>query len=166
MGLVGRPHGVRGEISVDWAGDYVPARHDVVMLEKDSGVTLSFSVLGSRWHKGRLLLSLEGIEDRTAAQDLGGSTVLMAKACLPAPGRDEAFLADLPGSEVLLPDGELVGVIDHLEFPAGQVVWAIRDSQNNEILFPAQACFIKNLDMQQRRVVIDPPAGLMEIYRA
>jgi len=166
MGCVGRPHGVKGELGVDWQGEYVPKKHDSVMLKKSGGIPVLFYVRESRWHKGRLLLSLEGITDRTAAQNLTGADVFMAKESLPKLENGEAFLAELPGGRVFLANGDYLGIIEHLEFPAGHVVWAIRDAQDHEILFPAEPCFIKSLDADRHEAVIDPPEGLLDIYRA
>lgn len=166
MGQVGRPHGIRGELSVDWVGEYVPKPHDTVVLQQNGGSPMPFRVNASRWHKGRLLLGLDGIADRTAAQNFTGLSIFMAKSALPPLGDDEAFLNDLPGYDVFMADGVYLGVIGHLEFPAGQPLWAICDKSGRELLFPAHEHFIKTIDASAHKVVIDPPEGLLEIYFA
>lgn len=90
-----------------------------------------------RMHKGRPLLLLEGITDRNMAEALRGQKILLDRADLPEPGEDEAYLEDLLGCDVLLPEGRRLGRLDHFEYPAGQEIWAIVTDQGDEVLFPA-----------------------------
>lgn len=166
MGRVGRPHGIRGEFGVDWAGDYVPAPGDTLFLQSGDHTPASYQLISAKRHNGRLLLMLNGIASRTAAAGLTGATISMRKEDLPAPADGDAFLADLLGMEVWLDTGELAGRLDHVEFPAQQVVWVIRDAANNEILFPARPEFIKDIESSRNKIIISPPPGLLEIYRA
>lgn len=166
MGAIGRPHGIRGELAVDWQGEHAPRTGDIFIVVMPDGIKTRFAVLSCRWHKGRLLLALSSISDRSQAERLTGAAVYMDRAFLPAPAPDEAYLADLPGCDVFLANGVFLGILDHLEFPAQQPVWAILDASGHEILFPARSCFIKALDMSRRQITIDPPEGLLDIYCA
>lgn len=166
MGMTGRPHGIKGEIGVNWHGEYIPRPGDTVYLQKPKGDILPYEVANVRQHKGRLLLTLVGVIDRNGAEALKDMPVLLPRDAVAQPGEDEAFLADLPGCRVFLENGEPLGVIDHLEMPAGQLVWAIKDATAREILFPATPEFIHKLDMQKREAIIAPPPGLLDIYRA
>lgn len=165
MGMAGRPHGLKGEIGVDWFGEYQPAKGDNLILATGDGIQ-AFQLFASRAHKGRLLLTLEGIADRTQAEKLTGAKIFMSRDSLPRPDADEAFLEDLPGSKIFLADGSELGSLAHLDFSGGQVIWAIKDKDNREILFPAQPCFIKNMDLDKHEIIIDPPEGLLDIYLA
>lgn len=120
--------------------------------------------LSCRMHKGRPLLLLEGITDRNMAEALRGQKILLDRADLPEPGEDEAYLEDLLGCDVLLPEGRRLGRLDHFEYPAGQEIWAIVTDQGDEVLFPARPEFITGFDLAARTVSIDPPEGLLEIY--
>lgn len=164
MGRVGRPHGIRGEIGLDWNGDYSPGPDELVYIKTEKGEPRPYRIASARRHKGRLLLALEGVPTRTEAEKLTGNLVYMDRANVPQPGEDEAFLADLPGSDVYLENGERLGRLDRLEFPAGQILWIIKDDAGREILFPAIPDFIRSLD--PGAVTIAPPPGLLEIYRA
>lgn len=166
MGRVGRPHGIKGEIGVDWAGEFIPKAGQVVFLQAGDSDPEPWKIAASRNHNGKLLLTLEGVADRTKADSLKGRTVLLPRESLPEPAEDEAFVQDLPGFAIHLPDGQALGILDRVEFPAGQMVWAILDQDGKEILFPAYPDFIKSIDKSQRKAVIDPPPGLLEIYRA
>lgn len=166
MGAMGRAHGIRGEIGVDWKGETGLSPGDAIYLQAGNAAPAPWQVEKVRIHNGRMLLSLQGINDRTAAERLTGAKIYLPRAAVPPPAEDEAFVADLLGCEVFLVDGEPVGRLGHVEFPGGKMIWAIETPEDREILFPAEPQFIEKLDMENRRIVIDPPAGLLDIYSA
>ena len=114
-----------------------------------------------RAHKGGLLVFFDGVETRDAAEALRGSTLWIERSSLPPLPEGEAYIEDLLDRRVVLADGSEVGVLHHIEMPAGQMVWALR-SEEFEFLFPAQREFIVSLGDP---VVIDPPDGLLEVCR-
>lgn len=166
MGRLGRPHGIKGEISADWHGSWRPAAGDRIYLQSSDSGPAPVVIASARMHNGRLLLKLEGIDDRILAAGLTGSAILAGRSQAGGVAEDEVFAADLAGYRVLLTDGSELGRIDHVEFPAGRMIWAITDLGGAEILFPADSSFIAALDAQKREAVIDPPPGLLDIYRA
>lgn len=166
LGAVARPHGIRGELAVDWYADAPPAAFPRLWLSRRGAEPAPVEVLASRVHKGRPLLTLAGVAGRDAAEALRGALLCVPRAELPEPDEGEAYLADLMGADVVLPDGSRVGRLDHVEQPAGQEIWAIRTDDGREILFPAQAAFIRSFDLAGRRVCIDPPPGLLDVYLA
>lgn len=166
MGTARRPHGIKGEIGVAWEGEFVPGPDTPIFLRRPGMSPEKFIARSARWHKGNLLLHLEGINDRNAAKELKGAEILLSRRQLPELEPDEAYLRDLPGCAVFLDNGQRIGTLDHFEFPAGQEIWSIRGNEGGEILFPAREEFIKELDVKGGKIVIDPPAGLLEIYRA
>lgn len=165
MGELGRANGTKGDIVVHWHGEYVPRAGDILLLQKPGETLVPMVVRAVRFGK-HLVLSLDGISDRTAAEKLTGAAIFMDKGSLPPPDPDACYLADLIGSKVYTVDGQLLGRLDHYEFPAGQVVWSIKDELRREILFPAMPCFIQSLDAAAKKAVIAPPPGLLDVYRA
>ena len=166
LGAVARPHGIRGELAVDWYADAPPAACPRLWLFRRGTEPEAVEVLASRNHKGRPLLTLAGVTDRDAAEALRGVVLCVPRDELPEAAEDEVYLADLMGADVILPDGSRVGRLDHVEQPAGQEIWAIRTDDGREILFPAQADFIRSFDLPGHRVCIDPPPGLLDVYLA
>ncbi|MCD7983774.1 MAG: ribosome maturation factor RimM [Desulfovibrio sp.] len=164
MGTLARPHGIKGEICIDWHADSPLLLDAPLWLQAGNGAPRRVRALACRWHKGRPLLLLEGVADRTAAEALRGCKLLVPRESLPEPEEDEAYVEDLMGCDVLLPDGRRLGRLDHVEYPADQEIWVIAAPDEREILFPAQPCFIVGFDLDAPSVTIDPPEGLLEIY--
>jgi len=186
---VAKPHGIRGELCMDsHAGSpllFAPGQTLFLALpgSKEGGGGVGrpkpFVVAASRNHTGRMLVTLTGVADRNAADLLRGAVVSVAEADLPEPDEGEEYLFRLLGSKVFLPDqtgpdgeeadgskvgGAQIGVFEAILDTPGQITWVIRGKGGEEILFPAVPQFILGLDAKRKRIVIDPPPGLLELY--
>lgn len=166
MGVIGRPHGLAGEVTLRWEGEEVPEAGQEIFLGGELETLSPYRVKSLRMHKGFPLLGLEGVTNRDEAEALRGENIYIPRAHLAQPGEDEAWLEDLIGARIFLEDGIEVGKLDHLEFPAGQELWAIRTESGREILFPARPEFIETIDVENGVVTIAPPPGLLDIYLA
>ena len=123
-----------------------------------------YVVTSARDNNGRLILALEGVADRNAAEALRGAEVFVSEADLPPPDEGEEYLHRLLGAKVLLADETPVGVFEAILDTPGQLTWVIQAANGREILFPAVPEFILGLDADAGRIHIDPPPGLLELY--
>ena len=164
LGTLSRPHGIKGELRIDWHADSPLPLDAPLWLAHGQDAPRSVRVLSCRKHQGCLLMRFEGITDRTAAEGLRGQKLLVDRAFLPALADDESYMQDLFGADIRLQDGSLLGRFDHLECPAGQDIWVILTDNGEEILFPAQPCLILGFDAARHTVYVDPPQGLAEVY--
>ena len=65
-------------------------------------------------------------------------------------------------------DGEVIGELEDIDFPAGQEMWVIRAPESEggyEILLPAVPEFVLDIDLDAEVVTIAPPEGLLDLYR-
>uniref|UniRef100_B8DRI5 Ribosome maturation factor RimM n=2 Tax=Nitratidesulfovibrio TaxID=2802295 RepID=B8DRI5_NITV9 len=165
IGLVGRPHGLRGEVGVDFWAESPDLLRGTLWLRPGRGAPRPHTVAAVRRHQGRPLVLFEGIADRSAAETLRGMHVLVPKDRLPEPAEDEVYLHELLGLRVLLHDtGAALGTLDDVQMPGGQEVWSIRTADGKEVLLPAVEEFVASIDLDAREVRITPPPGLMELY--
>lgn len=168
LGRLTKPHGVKGDIRVDYYADSAELLENPLMLR--AGRFAPRPVRIREWHlwKDQLILSIEGCNDRSAAEQLRGQELLIDASFLPEAEEDEPYLRDLIGLSVRLEDGTLVGELEDVDFPAGQEMWSIRapESQGGyEILFPAVPEFVLDIDLTAGTAVIAPPEGLLDLYR-
>ena len=110
VGRIGRAHGLRGELSVTLTSDRVRAPR--AGLRSSAPTTASWSCAPSRPHQQRWLVCFDGIDDRTAAEQLQGAS-LYADA-LPTEG-DELWVHELIGATVQDPAGNALGVVEAIE---------------------------------------------------
>ena len=77
VGRVGRPHGIRGELTVQVHTDDPDLRFAAgSVLATEPAVRGPLTVSSSRWHSGRLLVTFAGYNDRGSAEDLRGTTLV------------------------------------------------------------------------------------------
>ena len=107
-GVVARPHGVRGELVVDSHADSPTyfARGSTLRLSppSDPGRGRDYVVRAARPHQERILLTLDSITDRNAAETLRGLAVCVPVERLTPPAPDEVFLQDILLAAFRIPD--------------------------------------------------------------
>lgn len=168
LGRLAKPHGVKGDIRVDYYADSADLLDKPLMLR--AGRFAPRPIRVRDWHlwKDQLILGIEGCNDRSAAEQLRGQELLIDASFLPEPEEDEPYLRDLIGLSVRLEDGTIVGELEDVDFPAGQEMWVIRapeESGGYEILFPAVPEFVRDIDLSEGTATIAPPEGLLDLYR-
>jgi 16S rRNA processing protein RimM len=128
------------------------------------GPVAELVVVRPHWHSGRLLVSFDGVGDRNAAEALRGLLLHVERAEDDTPDDpDEFYDSNLTGCGVELPDGTRVGeVADVLHLP-GQDLLVVRAADDHEVLVPFVAAFVPVVDVHARRIVIDPPVGLLDV---
>lgn len=165
MGTLSRPHGIRGELCVQWYADSPDLLRGVFYLQAGDEPPRRVEGAAVRLHRGQPLLTLPHVSDRTAAEGLRGVRILVERAHLPPLDEDEAYLHDIIGADVVDDTtGLTIGVLEHVEFLSEQDVWVIRTPDGREVLFPAAPELIAGFDAEARTVHVVPPPGLLDIY--
>jgi 16S rRNA processing protein RimM len=129
VGRVTRPHGVRGEVSVEVRTDEPDRRFAVgTVLATDPAEAGPLAVESVRWHSGRLLVMFAGITDRDQADELRGTWLTLDSA--------EAGALDDPDE---FHDHELIGlaVVTTAGEPVGRVTDVRHHGQDLLVIEPA-----------------------------
>ncbi|MDO8731583.1 MAG: ribosome maturation factor RimM [Actinomycetota bacterium] len=164
VGRIGKPHGVRGVVTIELRTDepdrrFTPGAEFVV-----DGSARFLRVEQTHWHSGRLLLSFEGVHDREGAETLRGVLLEIDRPLDELPEDPEEFYDDaLEGCAVELVTGEPVGTVREVIHLPSQDLLAITRPDAPEALVPFIHQFVPMVDIAGRRIVIDPPSGLFEI---
>jgi 16S rRNA processing protein RimM len=168
VGRVAKAHGVTGELVVDVRTDdpdtrFVPG---AVLRGRPSrgGAERSYVIDTVRAHGGRLLVRLDGVADRDAADALRGTLFLVDTAELPPiDDPDEFYDHQLEGLAVRTIGGEDVGVVaEVLHTPAGELL-AVKTAEGAEVLVPFVTAIVPRVSLAEGLVEIDPPEGLLDL---
>lgn len=111
--------------------------------------------------KGLLVLFAE-IGERAVAERYTGRYLAVKREELPELGEDEFFLHELVGCEVRLAGGEPVGTVETVYDAAGRPLLGVV-SGDRERLVPLGPEVVLEVRTEERRIVIDPPPGLLEV---
>jgi 16S rRNA processing protein RimM len=161
VGQIGRPHGLRGEVTVQVHTDFPEQRFAVgAQLHDDAGRMLTVETVRS--HRGVLLVRFAGIIDREAAAELRGRTLSVNAAELPdLTDPDEFYDHQLEGLAAVGPDGATLGrVREVVHAPASDLL--VLDTARGEVLVPFVQAIVPEVDLAAGRVVLNPPAGLLD----
>lgn len=167
VGRVIRPHGIRGEVTVDVRTDDPGERFACGrVLATDPPGAGPLTVASARWHSGRLLVAFQGIGDRDQAELLRGVWLTVDSAEVPAPADpDEFHDQQLIGLRVVTTAGEPVGAVTDVQHPGQDmlVIEPTADREPGELLVPFVAAIVVEVDVAAGRLVIDPPPGLLDL---
>jgi 16S rRNA processing protein RimM len=157
-GQVGKPHGIAGEVYVDPISDD-PSRFEPGsrLLHESAGPLV---VASARRHGDRLLVAFEGIISRTQAEGLRGALYVGADQ-LRRLGPGEYWEHELEGCAVVQRDGSSIGKVERVVAAPAQDLLAV-STPKGERLVPVVRDIVVSVDPGARRIVVDPPAGLLD----
>ena len=162
VGRIGRPQGIKGELTVEVRTDDPEDRFAAGrVLHSDKG---PLRVEGSRYQGKFLIVSFEGVHDRNAAELLRDTVVSLPVDDLPALADDDEYYdTQLIGLTAQLTDGTVLGpVADVLHLPHGDVLAITREGQP-ELLVPFVKAIVPVVDLDAGHLVVDPPEGLLDL---
>jgi len=163
VGRIGRPHGIRGEVTVETRTDEPEERFAPGAVLAVDGPVEALVVERTHWHSGRLLVTFEGIEDRNAAETLRGLLLHVERAEDETPDDpDEYYDSTLEGCRVELGDGSLVGTVREVVHLPSQDMLVVVADDDREVLVPFVSAIVTRVEVADRLIVIDPPLGLLD----
>jgi 16S rRNA processing protein RimM len=164
VGRIARPHGIRGQVIVNAETDFPDRRfHPGAELFVDRrGTVESLTLTTVRFHQGRPVVGIAGVARIEEAQALVGLELRVPAERLVGLPEGTFYRHDLVGCRVETTAGELVGVVKSVEgtFEASRLVVA---ADQDEILIPLASEICTGIDADAKRIVIDPPDGLLTL---
>jgi 16S rRNA processing protein RimM len=163
VGILGKTRGIGGELYVTLLSDF-PDRFDNLaeILVEDRGRWQTRRIESARVISGRPVLKFKDIDNREDAARLTNRKLAVPRnQVVPLP-ENTYYVFDLIGLKVVSEDdGSLIGeIVDVQRYPANDA-YLIRKTDGQEVLLAAVARFVRQVDLESRKVVIDP-AGLAE----
>lgn len=164
VGIVRRPHGLEGELSVEPFTD-VPERFATgVRVEWRKGDDAKIlTVRSSRSHGERLLIAFEGFAGVDSARSLSGGELTVGDEDAAAAPEGWYMSHQIEGWRCEDVSGRFAGTVRLLETTPAGALLSIETPSGKEALVPFVHPIVVLVDEAQRRVVIDPPEGLLEV---
>jgi 16S rRNA processing protein RimM len=165
VGVIGRPHGVRGEVMVDVHTDE-PAQRFAAgsVLVTDPAADGPLTVDAARPHQGRLIVAFRGVTDRDAAEGLRGVVLCVDAADLAEPEDPDEFNDhQLVGLRAVSPDGEEFGEVVRVEHAPASELLVLQRPDGGTALVPFVKAIVPEVDLASGRVVVTPPGGLLDL---
>lgn len=172
VGRIGRPHGIRGEVSVEPRTDE-PDRRFVVGtrlateaprggVPHGPGRPQALTIAAVRWHQDRLLVRFEEVADRNAAEVVRGLVLVVEVPDDEAPGDPEEFYDhQLVGLRVETTEGVVVGELGSVQHGSAQDLLVVRRTEGGEALVPFVTALVPTVDVAGGRIVVADRPGLL-----
>ena len=161
LGVIAQPHGVRGLVRIK------PFTEDVravaaygEVTDRKTGRTFTLSVANVA--KGMVTARIEGVSDRDQAAALTGTELWVPRRALPDTEEEEYYHHDIIGLAAVDKDGVQFGeVVGVQNYGAGDLL-EIRTGEGRTALVPFTGAWVPEVDLNNGRVVMDIPPGLLE----
>jgi 16S rRNA processing protein RimM len=164
VGLIARPHGLRGQVVVNPETDFPEERFrpDAQVFTRRGDVVQALTITTVRFQQGRPVIGLSGVEDMDAALLYAGAELRVPVEWLAPLPAGMFYRHDLIGCRVATQSGTAVGIVRDVEGTlAGSRL--VLDSDNGEVLVPLAADICVSIDVTGRLIIVNPPEGLLEV---
>lgn len=163
VGRIARSHGIRGQVIVNPETDFADERFQPgaeLFVERKGAVT-RLRVTSARFQQGRPILGFEGVDSIDDADALAGLELRIPAERLAELPDGTYYRHDLVDCRVETVDGAAVGTVTAVEgsMDASRLVIA---GAAGEVLVPLASAICRTIDVDAKRIVIDPPEGLIE----
>jgi 16S rRNA processing protein RimM len=160
VGRIGRAHGVLGEATIEVQTDDPDIRFQIgKKLTLVDGRQLT--IRSSRWHNQILLLAFDGVANRNQIEELRDQ-LISSEVDISSFAPGEYHFQQLIGCQVIQPNGVLIGTVDEIVKSPGQDLLSV-SSAGKQVLIPMVKQIIVEIDVVAKKIVVNPPEGLLDV---
>jgi 16S rRNA processing protein RimM len=167
VGRIARAHGIRGQVIVNPETDFPDKRFKAgsqlfTKRGASPGDIVPVVLTTVRFQNGRPVIGLEGVETMNDAETLAGLELRVPVEELEPLPDGTFYRHDLVGCQVVTGGGEAVGTVESVE---GSVAGSrlVVAGAKGEILIPLVNDICRTIDIEGKKIVIEPPEGLLDL---
>jgi 16S rRNA processing protein RimM len=164
VGVVARPHGLRGDVVLNPETDFVEERFAVgsTLWTRLSGMVQPVTVVRASLAGRRPVVGLDGVNDVPGAQRLVGAELRITEDLVMPLAPGSYYVHQIVGCRVETASGEAVGEVARVDGGAGASVLVVVGPRG-EVLVPLVASVCQTIDLDARLIRIEPIEGLLEV---
>jgi len=164
IGRIGKPHGVNGEVGFNFDDDvFDRVEAEYLVLDVD-GILVPFFIDDYRF-KGNAtaLVKFSGIDSQERARELTGCEAYFPRHSSDD-GEETLSKAEIVGFELVdASDGSVVGVIQGIDDSTANVLFEVERPVKGTVLIPRGDDFVQSVSMDERRIVMSLPDGILDL---
>lgn len=164
IGKVIRPHGIGGLLKISsYAQSPETFRNaGAVYLGSGSGALSEYRVSSIKPQKNSFLLKLEGVNTLEESEPYRGADIYIKKEHLSRKEAGEYFWFELIGIKAYSTKGEWIGTVKHILSARSNDVYVI-EGEKKEILVPATHSAVREIDLENQRMIISETEGDIDL---
>lgn len=151
--------GLKGELKVYNYSDRPDIYEDTPSIYMDD---VLMPVRSVRTQKNMIILGLEGIDDRDAAEKARGKLLYVTEDDLPELPEGEFYVRDLIGMEAVLEDGAHLGKVTDVIQNTAQDIFEVETDEGKQVLIPKVPEFVLDIDADSRRITLHLIEGMLD----
>ena len=162
VGQIVNTNGLKGLLKIN------PFTEDITRFERLKTILvehkkelLEFEIESVRYQKKQVLLKLKGIDTIEEAEKYREDYLKIKRNKEEKLPEDTYYIVDLIGLDIYTENGELLGKLDDVFSTGSNDVYVVKNSEGKQILLPAISDVIKNIDLEQKKIVVNLIEGLL-----
>jgi 16S rRNA processing protein RimM len=164
VGRIAKPHGLRGDVVINPETDFVEARFAVgetLWTKSDRGQE-TLTITAARVQNGRPVVGFDGFSRVEDVERLAGLELRVPETALQPLAEHTYYQHQLVGCAVETTTGERIGDVARVDGGMGGSLLVVNSSRG-EILVPLTLAICVEIDVEAKRIRIEPPEGLLEL---
>lgn len=162
VGVFANTHGVRGEIKVFPTTDDTARFKKLKKVYLDTGKEkLELEVQSARFAKNMVILKFKGIDNINDIEKYKGKDLLVNRDQAVKLKKDEYFICDIIGANVVTEEGTLVGELKEVLQTGANDVYVVETPEKKEVLLPVIPDCVLDVDTENKKVTVRMMAGLL-----
>ena len=163
IGVITQTHGIKGEVKVFPTTDDVKRFKRLEKVTIDSGKKRFEAEIESvKFFKQFVILKFKGFDTIEDIQPYKQAKLLVDREHAVRLRKDEYFVADLIGTKVVSDEGTELGVMTDVIEAGANDVYVVKNSEGEEILFPAIKDCVKEVDLENGVITLHVMDGLLD----
>lgn len=162
IGQIVNHFGIKGMVKVNPFTDDISQFEEMeTILVDKKGSLLEIQIEEVKYSKNQVLLKLKGIDTVEDAEKYRNCYLKLPREKARKLPKNTYFIADLIGLEVYTEEGNLLGKVDDIYNTGASDIYVIKDTLGKQILLPAIKEVIKQIDLEQEKIVVHLLEGLV-----
>lgn len=162
IGQIVNTFGIKGMVRVNPFTDDISQfeKMETILVDK-KGSFQEMQIEEVKYSKNQVLLKLKGIETVEEAEKYRNCYLKLPREKARKLPKNTYFIADLIGLEVYTEEGNLLGKVEDIYNTGASDIYVIKDELGKQILLPAIKDVIKQVDVEQEKIIVHLLEGLI-----
>jgi len=162
IGQIVNHFGIKGMVKVNPFTDDISQFEEMeTILVDKKGSLLEIQIEEVKYSKNQVLLKLKGIDTVEDAEKYRNCYLKLPREKARKLPKNTYFIADLIGLEVYTEEGNLLGKVEDIYNTGASDIYVIKDELGKQILLPAIKDVIKQVDVEQEKIIVHLLEGLI-----
>ncbi len=163
VGVITSTHGIKGEVKVFPTTDDANRFKKLKKVILDTGKEkIDMEIAGVRFFKNMVILKFKGIDDINDVEKYRKAELYVTRENAVPLKKNEYYIADLIGMDVVSDEDEELGVIDDVLQTGANDVYVIKKAGCQDILIPAIKDCVKDVDVEGGKMIVHLLEGLRD----